>query len=366
MTGSDDFSFDIEGDQLALQGVLTLAHLDSLSNKLNTLPSIKVIDLSNLHRMDTAGAWVVHKLAQENNAEVKGADAGMAHILERISQYDRPLPPEPKALSPLIYVLTGVGKNAVHVWYTALGLINFFGALLISIWHTICHPSRLRTTAIICQMESVGVNALAIVGLMSVLVGVVIAQQGAVQLRQFGAEIYSINLVGRISFRELGVLMTAIMVAGRSGSAFAAQIGSMNLAEEIDAMRIIGVSPMESLVLPRFIASILMMPLLGFYATIAAIVGGGLLCWSVLDIPPTTFITRLREVIPYTDVAVGLIKAPIFGALIAVAGCFQGTQVKGNAEQLGYCTTKAVVHSIFLVIVLDAFFAVFFSEIGWV
>ncbi|AEH62142.1 ABC transporter permease [Zymomonas mobilis] len=366
MTGSDDFSFEINGDQLALQGVLTLAHLDSLSNTLQMLSDVKVIDLSNLHRMDTAGAWLVHKLAQDNNAEVKGTNSAVAHILDQISHYDRPLPPEPKAVSPLIYTLTGVGKNTVHVWYTIVGLVNFFGALLVSIWHTICHPSRLRLTAIICQMETVGVNALAIVGLMSILVGVVIAQQGAVQLRQFGAEIYSINLVGRLSFRELGVLMTAIMVAGRSGSAFAAQIGSMNLAEEIDAMRIIGVSPMESLVLPRFLASIIMMPLLGFYATIAAVIGGGLLCWTVLDIPPTTFFTRLREVIPYTDVAVGLVKAPIFGALIAIAGCFQGTQVKGNAEQLGYCTTKAVVHSIFLVIVLDAFFAVFFSEIGWV
>ncbi|AEI37163.1 MAG: ABC transporter permease [Zymomonas mobilis subsp. pomaceae] len=366
MTGSDDFSFNREGDQLALRGSLTLSDIESLSDKLKTFSSVKVIDLSDLHRMDTAGAWVVHKLAKDTKAEIKGADTAITHILDRIAHYDYPLANPPEPISPLVYVLSSTGKNIVQVWKTTVGLINFFGALLLSLWHIIRHPSRLRLTATSCQLESVGVNAIAIVGLMSILVGVVIAQQGAVQLRQFGAEIYSINLVGRISFRELGVLMTAIMIAGRSGSAFAAEIGSMNLAEEIDAMRIIGVSPMETLVVPRFIASIFMMPLLGFYATIAAILGGGLLCWTSLEIPPATFITRLREVIPYTDIAVGLIKAPIFGALISITGCFQGTQVKGNAEQLGRCTTKAVVHSIFLVIVLDAFFAVFFSEIGWV
>src|SRR6185437_8350868 len=181
----------------------------------------------------------------------------------------------------------------------------------------------------------------------------------------FGAEVFTINLVGRITLRELGVLMTAIMVAGRSGSAFAAQLGSMKLAEEIDAMRTIGVAPMEALVLPRVIATVTLMPLLGFYSSLVAIVGGGILCWIVLGIPPATFIQRIREVVPITDLWVGLIKAPIFGLIIAMAGCFQGMQVKGNAEEVGLRTTTAVVQGIFLVIVLDAFFAVFFSSIGW-
>jgi phospholipid/cholesterol/gamma-HCH transport system permease protein len=211
----------------------------------------------------------------------------------------------------------------------------------------------------------VGINALGIVGLMSFLVGIVIAQQGAVQLAQFGAEVFTINLIGRMSVKELGLLMTAIMVAGRSGSAFAAQIGSMKLAEEVDAMRTIGVSPMEALVLPRILATVILMPLLGFYAALVSIVGGGIFSWLSLDIPPVTFVQRIREVVPMTDLWQALIKAPVFGLIIAMAGCFQGMQVEGNAEAVGLRTTAAVVQGIFLVIVLDAFFAVFFTSIGW-
>ncbi|KAK0360241.1 hypothetical protein LTR94_028063, partial [Friedmanniomyces endolithicus] len=228
------------------------------------------------------------------------------------------------------------------------------GATIIAFGGVIRHPSRFRFNATVQRFEVVGVSALGIVGLMSFLIGIVIAQQGAVQLRQFGAESFTINLVGRITLRELGVLMTAIMVAGRSGSAFAAQLGTMQLTEEIDAMRTIGVSPMEALVLPRTIAAIVLMPLLGFYSSIVAIIGGGLLCWMTLDIPPVAYIARIREVVPITDLFVGLIKAPVFGAIIAVAGCFQGMQVKGDAEQVGLKTTSAVVQAIFMVIVLDA------------
>src|SRR3546814_5912652 len=201
--------------------------------------------------------------------------------------------------------------------------------------------------------------------LMSFLIGVVIAQQGAVQLRQFGAEVLTINLIGRITLRELGVLMTAIMVAGRSCSAFAAQIGSRRLGEEIDAMRTIGVSPMQALIIPRTLAVTILMPVLGLYASLIAMFGGGLFCWLSLDIPPATFVQRIREVVPITDVWVGLVKAPVFGMLIAITGCYQGMQVKGNAEEVGLRTTAAVVQGIFMVIVLDAFFAVFFTEIGW-
>jgi phospholipid/cholesterol/gamma-HCH transport system permease protein len=186
-----------------------------------------------------------------------------------------------------------------------------------------------------------------------------------VQLEQFGAEIYTINLTGRLSLRELGILMTAIMVAGRSGSAFAAQIGTMRLTEEIDAMRTIGVSPMEALVLPRVLAAMVMMPLLGFYASVIAIIGGAFISMMTLEIPFFTFLLRIQEVVPLHDIWVGLIKAPVFGLIIAVSGCYHGMQVKGSAEEVGLRTTQAVVAAIFMVIVLDAFFAVFFTEVGW-
>jgi len=209
------------------------------------------------------------------------------------------------------------------------------------------------------------VTALPIIGLMSFLIGIVIAQQGAAQLRQFGAEIYTINLTGRLSLRELGVLMTAIMVAGRSGSAFAAQIGTMKLTEEIDAMRTIGVSPMEALIIPRILAAVLMMPLLGFFSAVIAMIGGAFIADLTLGIPFITFLTRIQEVVPLFDLWVGLIKAPVFGLIVALAGCYQGLQVRGNSEEVGMRTTKAVVQAIFMVIVLDAFFAVFFDQIGW-
>jgi phospholipid/cholesterol/gamma-HCH transport system permease protein len=215
------------------------------------------------------------------------------------------------------------------------------------------------------QFELVGVSALFIIGLMSFLIGIVIAQQGAAQLEQFGAQIYTINLTGRLSMRELGVLMTAIMVAGRSGSSFAAQLGTMKLTEEVDAMRTIGVSPMEALVLPRVIAAVLMMPLLGFYSAILSIIGGASISALTLGIPFHTFLTRIQAVVPIYDVWVGLVKAPVFGMIVALTGCYQGMQVQGNSEEVGLRTTLAVVQAIFLVIVLDAFFAVFFTEVGW-
>jgi phospholipid/cholesterol/gamma-HCH transport system permease protein len=247
----------------------------------------------------------------------------------------------------------------------ALDFISFLGRSIAGAGALIRHPRRFPFRDLVRQFELVGVTALPIIGLMSFLIGIVIAQQGAAQLRQFGAEIYTINLTGRLALRELGVLMTAIMVAGRSGSAFAAQIGTMKLTEEIDAMRTIGVSPTEVLVIPRIMAAVLMMPLLGIFSALVAIVGGAFIADLTLGIPFLTFLSGIQEVVPIHDVWVGLIKAPMFGLIVALAGCYQGMQVQGNSEEVGLRTTKAVVQAIFMVIVLDAFFAVFFTEVGW-
>ena len=352
---------------LRFSGTLTLARLADLPQRLTSLTSEpRSIDISAVERMDTVGAWLVHRLSRDTGAKIEGAGEEAQHLIDQVSKLDKPLQVHPDRRPAFLRVLGEVGISTVQAGNTLLGLIGFLGSTAIATWQLILHPGRFRGNAMGRQFEVVGVHSLGIIGLMSFLIGIVIAQQGAVQLRQFGAEVFTINLIGRITLRELGVLMTAIMVAGRSGSAFAAQIGSMRLAEEVDAMRTIGVSPMEALVLPRIAATTIMMPLLGFYASVMSMIGGGLLCWISLDIPPVTYVARIREVVPITDVWVGLIKAPVFGLLIGIAGCFQGMQVKGNAEEVGLRTTAAVVQSIFLVIVLDAVFAVFFSGLGWV
>ena len=352
---------------LCFQGDLTLAKLGVLPTRLERLKGRGyVLDLSGVGRMDTIGAWIIHRTARDHDGEIIGASEDHLPLLRQVAEADKPVKVRPDPPPPFKRVLDEVGSATVLAGKTLVGLVGFFGAMLIAVWNLIKHPRRFRFNAVVQRFEVVGVHALGIVGLMSFLVGIVIAQQGAVQLRQFGAEVFTINLVGRSAIKELGVLMTAIMVAGRSGSSFAAQIGSMKLAEEVDAMRTIGVSPMEALVLPRVISTVLMMPLLGFYAAILSIIGGGIFCWISLDIPPVTFVQRIREVVPMTDLWQLLVKAPVFGLIIGMAGCFQGLQVESNAEEVGLRTTTAVVQAIFLVIVLDAFFEVFFTEIGWI
>jgi phospholipid/cholesterol/gamma-HCH transport system permease protein len=363
---TDGATFDQDQDTVRFAGDLSLARLGTLPDRLDRLDGkVARVDMSGVDRIDTVGAWVVHRFAARHDAPVEGLSADGQHLFDQVVQSDTPVSVRPRHTSSFQRVLGEVGNAVVTAGRTLYGLLGFMGATVIAFGQVIRHPRRFRFNAVVHEFETVGVSALAILGLMGFLIGMVIAQQGAVQLRQFGAEVFTINLVGRLTFRELGVLMTAIMVAGRSGSAFAAQLGTMKLTEEIDAMRTIGVSPMEALVLPRTLAAIVLMPLLGFYTSMIALIGGCLLSWVTLEIPPVTFVARIREVVPITDLYIGLIKAPVFGAIIAIAGCFQGMQVEADAEQVGLRTTSAVVQGIFLVIVLDAFFAVFFTWIGW-
>ncbi|HEX7873912.1 MAG TPA: ABC transporter permease [Sphingobium sp.] len=363
-----DFTESAEGDtrSIMMTGSLSLSCLGDVPQRLDDVGGdVGRIDLSAIDHIDTVGAWIVHRAAERLNADIVGADHDAGRLLDVVKRVDEPAEAPRTPETPVIRILMQIGAAVDATSKTMLGLIGFLGAVLISAWTLIRNPSRFRVNAVVQRFEVVGVAALGIIGLMSFLIGIVIAQQGSVQLEQFGMEVLTINLVGRLTFRELGVLMTAIMVAGRSGSAFAAQLGTMKLNEEVDAMETIGVAPMEALVMPRIIATVVMMPLLGFYASIMSIIGGGFLCAIALDIPPVTFVQRLREVVPLTDIWIGLIKAPVFGLIIGMAGCFQGMQVRGNAEEVGLRTTAAVVQAIFLVIVIDSVFAVFFTWIGW-
>jgi len=348
-----------------IRGTLTITRAASIQREIDAEADPVTIDLSGVERMDTVGAWLVYRTVRDRGAKVTGASPEAQSLLDQVEEFDKPVQVRPEEGASFGRVIAELGQWMVEVGRTLVGLLGFFGATLIAFMQVASRPKRFRWNAVVQRFDVVGVRALGIIGLMSFLIGVVIGQQGAVQLQQFGAEIYTINLIGRITVRELGTLMTAIMVAGRSGSAFAAQLGTMKITEEIDAMRTIGVSPIEALVIPRMIAAVIMMPLLAFWAMLMALLGGGIFVWLDLGIPPLTYIQRLQEVIPITDLWIGLLKAPVFGFIIALAGCFQGMLVESNSEEVGLRTTTAVVQSIFLVIVLDAVFAVFFSSIGW-
>ncbi|WDA41618.1 MlaE family ABC transporter permease [Erythrobacter sp. BLCC-B19] len=352
--------------RLVLSGQLTLASIAAIEPQLKAIAEpLGSVDIAAVDEIDTVGAWVVCRLAHQHDSEITGASPAAERLLEAVRGIDADGPMHPDRPPVWERVPLAVGEKVFGARGGIYRVVGFFGQILIGCGSLLRHPSRFPIKALVHQMELVGVTALPIIGLMSFLIGIVIAQQGSVQLEQFGAEALTVNLVGRITLRELGVLMTAIMVAGRSGSAFAAQLGTMKLTEEIDAMRTIGISPIEVLVIPRILAATFMMVLLGFYSSLMAIIGGAVVGDLTLNIPFWTFLSRIQEVVPEHDLWVGLIKAPVFGLIVALAGCFNGLQVRGNSEEVGRRTTMAVVSAIFAVIVLDAFFAVFFTEIGW-
>ena len=357
---------DRDANTFRISGALTITRAASTQRELESIADPLTIDLAGVEKMDTVGAWLVHRAVRDRKAKVIGASDDGKKLLEQVAEADHPTKMRPEQSNSAARALGELGDWTVEAGRTLVGLLGFLGAVMIGMASIIRRPKRFRLNAVVQRFDLVGVRALGIIGLMTFLIGVVIGQQGAVQLAAFGAEVYTINLIGRLSIRELATLMTAIMVAGRSGSAFAAQLGTMKITEEIDAMRTIGVSPIEALVIPRILAAVIMMPLLAFFAMMMSVLGGGIYVWVDLGIPPATFIQRIQEVVPITDLWVGLIKAPVFGFIIALAGCFQGMLVEGNSEEVGMRTTAAVVQSIFLVIVLDAVFAVFFSQVGWI
>ena len=354
------------GVKVALAGPWLVSTIGAVEADLAAVDqSASSFDIAAITEIDTAGAWLISRAAEARGAAITGASERAERLIGAVSglraEGDISAP-----RSPLVARVTErMGELVYNARSGVYGIIGFLGALLLAFGSLVRNPRRFPVKAFVRQLELVGVSALPIIGLMSFLIGIVIAQQGAVQLAQFGAETLTVNLVGRITLRELGVLMTAIMVAGRSGSAFAAQIGTMKLTEEIDAMRTIGISPMEALVIPRILACVFMMIVLGFYSMVMAIIGGAAVGDLMLGIPFLTFLARIQEVVPLYDLWVGLIKAPVFGLIVALAGCYHGMQVKGNSEEVGLRTTMAVVSAIFAVIVLDAFFAVFFTNVGW-
>lgn len=327
------------------------------------------IALDRLGEIDTVGAWLVWRTRRDLEArglavEVEGGAAAQRDLIDTVSLQAADVPAPPKPPSAFVSVLLHLGEATYFVGREARDLIAFLGQTISVLLRALVQPRRLRVKAIVNQMEVTGLNAMPIVGLISFLIGVVLAYQGADQLARFGAQIFTVNLVGIGVLREMGIILTAIIVAGRSGSAFTAQIGTMKVNEEIDAMQTIGLDPMDVLVLPRVIALVLVLPLLTFYADLMGLLGGAVMASVSLDISFVQFARQLNDAVPMWAFWVGMIKAPIFAFVIALVGCFEGFKVSRSAESVGLRTTASVVESIFLVIVLDAMFSIFFSVIG--
>ncbi len=344
------------------------AILDTLIKALNPdHKGVSIIDCSNLNLFDTAGAILIRRLTIVLSKCGMVMRTGLSNKHEKLlaqveGQFERILVHDDEG-NVFLDMLAEMGAYTVTL-VTAFGrLVGFLGLVLNRTFQLLWHPKRLRFAPLVHQIELVGLRALGIVGLISFLIGGVIVSQSAVQLERFNATIFVVDLVGISQLRELGVLLTAIIIAGRSGSAFTAQIGSMKLREEIDAMQTLGMNHIDVLVLPRFLALLISLPILTFFADIIGLVGGAALAWAQLDILPTTFIIRLSEAIIPNTFWVGMIKAPFFAAVIAVTACYHGLLVKGSSDSVGEHTTLSVVQSIFMVIAMDAFFAIFFTAV---
>lgn len=328
------------------------------------------LDLSGLSALDTAGAILIDRLIRQLEAaghslSIEGGREDLRALLEDVRKaIAEPVQKAPAEARPRFPLADRTGRATIAIWHDILSMLSFLGLVTVTALRLLRTPSRLRIKPLFFHLEQVGLNSLPIVGLLSFLIGVVLAYQGADQLRRFGAEIYVVNLLGIGVLREIGILMTSIIVAGRSGSAFTAQIGTMKVNQEVDAMRTLGLDPVEMLVLPRMLALFIALPLVGFYANVVALAGGAVMAYGYLDINFGQFARQLQIAVSTTTLFVGLVKAPVFATVIALVGCFEGLRVTGSAESVGLLTTRSVVVSIFLVIVLDAAFSVLFSYVG--
>lgn len=345
-----------------LKGAFVLRQIPALTSVMSDQPKL---DLRDVTELDTAGAWLILTTARRSGASVTGAGPVQALLLEAVKAALPPHTAHPRPPRHLKFLerLDRVGRATVASLRGLARVTGFFGEVVACSAATLVRPWRLRLTSLVFHMQETGLNAVPIVALMAFLIGIVIAYQGADQLRQFGAEVYVVDLISISVLRELGILLTAIIVAGRSASAFTAAIGSMKMREEVDAMRTLGLDPIEVLVLPRVLALLLMLPVLGLIADLAGLLGGVLMAWYELGISPGMFRTRLLDV-DVTHFLVGIAKAPFFAVIIGVIGCFQGLQVEGNAESLGRLTSRAVVQAIFMVILADSTFSIFFAAAG--
>jgi phospholipid/cholesterol/gamma-HCH transport system permease protein len=367
------FKLDRDGKTLAIGGDWTIRQSARLDRELSGLElpgGAMGIDASKLSRLDSAGAWLL--LRTRRAMEASGGKVSSFSLpelykplLESIDQCAMPEPPKSRIPAGFRGRLYRIGRATMDAWRQTISMLGYLGRVTVETGEMIAAPRKnLRFAAMINQVEETGINALPIVGLLAFLIGVVLAYQGADQLKRFGAEVFTINLLGVGMLREIGGLITAIIVAGRSGSAFTAHLGTMRVNQEIDAMQTMGLDTVDTLVLPRIIGLVISLPLLTFYANIMGLIGGAVMCYFDLGITIPTFMRQLNEAINVNTLMVGLIKAPVFAFVISLVGCYEGFQVERNAASVGLLTTRSVVESVFLVIVIDAAFSIMFSVLG--
>ena len=355
------------GARLRCAGAWVVQGIAQLERRLEGLPLTGkgnvVIDGSAISALDTSGAWLLQRLIQKleqrgRSVEINGLRPEFNTLLQLVASSatapENPLPPAPS-------LLARIGRQYWRHLQEMAGILSFIGECAIILLHSLIRPHRIRWRPVLHNLQTAGFEALPITGLLSFLMGVVIAYQGASQLQRFGANVFIADLVGLTMLRELSPLLTAIIVAGRSGSAYAAQIGTMKITEEIDALRTIGVRPQELLVLPKMLALIIALPLLTVYTDATGILGGMIMARSKLDVSFDVFLNRLGDAVSLSSFLTGICKAPVFAAIIALVGCHQGFQVTDSADSVGRQTTVSVVQSIFLVIVADALFSVAFT-----
>ncbi|MDB5650046.1 MAG: hypothetical protein JWL62_1566 [Hyphomicrobiales bacterium] len=358
--------------RFTLTGDWVARHARALERLAGTVPTGAprvTIDVSRIGHLDTFGAWSVETLCQSARAagidpQVTGTARQNAAVLAQMHKTAL-RPPSAKATHrDTLAILEATGRSVFEAGADLLALLSLSGRVFSSFGLALKSPATLKTKSMIHHIDQVGVRAVPIVGLMTLLIGCIIAQQGFFHFAKFGATDYVVDLVAVLVLREIGVLLVTIMVAGRSGSAYAAEIGSMKMQEEIDALRTMGLDPVDVLILPRVLALVIALPMLTFVGVIAALYGAGLVAWIYGDVSPASYLAQLRDAVTYTDFEVGIIKAPVMALVIGIVACREGLRVEGSAAALGRRTTASVVKSIFLVIVLDGIFAILFSTLG--
>jgi phospholipid/cholesterol/gamma-HCH transport system permease protein len=325
------------------------------------------IDVSDVSKLDTFGAWLIERLrralaAGGQDIRIAGLSENYASLVDEVRKV-KPQPAPGRGPNGIVLALDGIGRNVYGIGETLLSLVDMIGAVIAAWFRVWLHPSRFRLTSMVHHLQQVCWNAVPIIVLITFLIGCIVAQQGIFHFRRFGADVIVVDMLGILVLRELGVLLVAIMVAGRSGSAYTAELGSMKMREEIDALRTMGFDPVEVLILPSMMALTLAMPILAFIGAMAALYGGGLVAWLYGGVDPTSFLARLRE-ISINHFIVGMVKAPVMALMIGIVACVEGLAVRGSAESLGQHTTASVVKGIFFVIVMDGVFAIFFAALG--